>query len=122
MAHDVRQWPDGVYPGEVRRECPEAEAVIDTLIRRLGRDGPSPDAYRVKTLGSKLGGLWQISLKVSGRQIRVLFAPYGSVIVIFRIHKKSSPQEQQRGYKDAMARKREYEKYRKADAGKRILN
>jgi hypothetical protein len=32
MSHNVKQWPDTVYPGEVDAECPEAKAVIDVLI------------------------------------------------------------------------------------------
>jgi hypothetical protein len=109
MPYDVGRWPDSVYPEEVDRECPEAREVIDTLISNLRKQGPSPDGYRVKTLGAKMGGLWQISLKVEKRQIRVLHAPYGQMIVIFRIHKKGSPQEQTRAYGLARTRKREYE-------------
>src|SRR5690348_14573966 len=98
MDYAVRKYPATVYPGEVDEECPEARPVIDVLISVMGRDGPSPEVYRVKTLGKKNGGLWQINLKVDGRQIRILYAPYGKDIVIFRIHKKGSPQEQERAY------------------------
>jgi hypothetical protein len=90
MAYDVRQWPSTVFPGEVDRECPEAREVITVLIRNMRSSGPSPDGYQVKNLGRPLGGVWQINLKVEKRQVRVLYAPYGSVIVLFRIHKKSS--------------------------------
>jgi hypothetical protein len=110
MAHDVRQWPQTVYPGEINDECPEALEVIDALISQLRVQGPSPAGYRVKTLGANVGNLWQISLKVDKRQVRVLYAPYGQVIVLFRIHKKSSTQEQARAYGLAKQRKREYEK------------
>lgn len=115
MAYDVRQWPDSVYPGEIEAECPEAREVIDALIRSLQSHGPSPDGYKFKTLGAKVGGLWQISLKVQNRQIRLLYAPYGSRIILFRIHKKSSPQEQARAYDLAKRRKREYEFAKQAD-------
>jgi hypothetical protein len=109
MPHDVRQWPDSVYPGEVRDECPEAETVIDTLILNLRCEGLSPEGYRAKNLGKRMGGLWQINLKVEKRQVRVLYAPYGNTIVLFRIHKKGSRQEQQRAYGLAQQRKRDYE-------------
>lgn len=109
MAHTVLQWPSSVYPGEVDDECPEAKAVIDALILNLGKQGPSPEGYRVKPLGQKVGGLWQINLKVEKRQVRVLYAPYEKTIVLFRIHKKGSPQEQTRAYQLAQKRKREYE-------------
>ncbi|SRR6266851_485100 len=114
MAHDVRHWPGTVYPGEVDRECPEAKPLIDTLIRRLTADGPSPDGYRVKTLGANMGGLWQINLKVRRRQVRVLYAPYGQTIVLFRIHRKGSPEEQDRAYELAKTRKHEYELIKRA--------
>jgi hypothetical protein len=127
MAHDVRQWPESVYPGEVERECPEAREVIDALIRNMRRQGPSPVGYRVKTLGVKVGNLWQISLKVQKRQIRLLYAPYGLTIVLFRIHKKGSPQEQTRAYTLAKRRKQDYEEIKRAEersrhAGHRTLH
>jgi hypothetical protein len=109
MPYSVNQWPTGVYPDEIRAECPEAEATIDVLIGRMKNVGPSPDGYQVKSLGKKRGGLWQINLKVEKRQVRILYAPYYDVIVLFRIHKKSSPQEQERAYELARKRKREYE-------------
>jgi hypothetical protein len=109
MAYRVLQWPNSVYPGEVNRECPEGLAVVDALIGRLQTQGPSPDGYAVKTLGKKRAGLWQINLKVQKRQIRVLYAPYKDIIVLFRIHKKSSQQEQEQAYQLAAKRKLEYE-------------
>lgn len=98
-----------VYPDEVMSECPEALPVIDALLLRLREHGPSPEGYQVKTLGKRLGGLWQINLKVSKRQVRILYAPFGQQIVLFRIHKKGSPQEQQRAYEVAVERKSEFE-------------
>lgn len=119
MAYDVRQWPGtSVYPFEVNDECPEAMADIDVLILKMGEQGPSPDGYKNKALGQKNGGLWQINLKVNNRQIRVLYAPYGKTIVLFQIHKKSSPQKQARAYELAKKRKREYE-LTKETAGKK---
>ena|SRR5258708_7435484 len=109
MAYNVLQWPDSVYPGEVDAECPEARAVIDVLLLKMRQSGPSPNGYQVKTLGKRTGGLWQINLKVEKRQVRILYAPYGQSIVLFRIHKKSSPQEQARAYEVAKTRKLEYE-------------
>ena len=109
MTYDTRQWPDSVYPGEVDSECPEAREVIDTMLRQFQSKGPSPDGYKVKNLGKTKGGLWQLNLKVEKRQIRILYAPYGQLIVLFRIHKKGAPQEQERAYDLAMKRKREYE-------------
>jgi hypothetical protein len=110
MAHAVRYWPATVYPGEAKAECPEAMAVIDTLFWRMRSEGPKPIGYDVKPLGAKLSGLWQLNLKVKGRQVRILYAPFGQDIVLFRIHKKSSPQEQKRAYRLAGDRKRDYEK------------
>jgi hypothetical protein len=112
MPHVVKQWPDSVYPDEVNDECPEAREVIDVLIRRMRESGPSPDGYATKNLGKKMDGLWQVNLKVEKRQVRVLYAPYGQTIVLFRIHKKGSPQEQQRAYDLAGKRKRAYDKQR----------
>ncbi len=109
MPYDVLQWPVTVYPGEADAECPEAKPDIMVLIRRLAAAGPSPDGYAVKTLGSKRDGLWQINLKIQKRQVRILYAPYGKKIVLFRIHRKSSSQEQERAYVVAQKRKREYE-------------
>jgi hypothetical protein len=109
MSHDVLQWPASVYPGEVNSECPEALQIIAILILNLQQYGPSPEIYRVKSLGKKMGGLWQINLKIEKRQVRVLYAPYGRTIVLFRIHKKGSRQEQQRAYELAKDRKRQYE-------------
>lgn len=109
MAYEVLQFPDSVYPREVRDECPEAEADIAILIRVMRAQGPRPEIYSFKPLGKKRGGLWQINLKIEKRQIRILYAPYGSTIVLFRIHKKSSPQEQERAYELAMRRKSEFE-------------
>src|SRR5258707_10881607 len=96
MPYDVQQWPHSVYPDEVTAECPEAQHVIDVLLLNFARHGPSPDGYSIKTLGKEFRGLWQINLKVQRRQVRVLYAPYGQQIVLFRIHKKGSPQEQRR--------------------------
>ena len=109
MAFDLRQWPESVYPGEANDECPEAIPTLDNLLLSLGRDGPSPSGYKVKNLGKRRKGLWQINLKVEQRQVRVLYAPYGETIVLFRIHKKGSPQEQERAYELAMSRKTQYE-------------
>jgi len=109
MPYDVLQWPESVYPGEVEAECAEAHAILAVLIGELRRRGPSPEGYQVKTLGKQHSGLWQINLRFRGRQIRVLYAPYEQSIVLFRIHKKSSPQEQERAYQLAARRKREYE-------------
>jgi hypothetical protein len=109
MAYDLRQWPASVYPGEANDECPEAIPTLDRLLLTLREHGPSPSGYSVKNLGKKRSGLWQINLKVERRQVRVLYAPYGTSIILFRIHKKSSPQEQERAYKLAATRKTEYE-------------
>lgn len=95
--------------GEVDAECPEAKAVIDVLILQLAAYGPSPPGYHVKVLGKKLNYLWQINLKVETRQISLLYAPYGPDIILFRIHKKGSPQEQSRAYNLAIKRKSDYD-------------
>ena len=108
MAHELKQWPADVYPDETE-EFPEAGADIDTALLELRRQGPSPLGYHVKNLGKTKNGLWQLNLKVQRKQIRILYAPYKGFIVIFRIHKKGSPQEQQAAYQVAMARKKSAE-------------
>ena len=105
MAHELKQWPDDVYPAEAE-EFPEAGADIDTALRELQRQGPSPLGYHVKSPGKTKNGLWQLNLKVRRRQIRILYAPYKGFIVVFKIHKKGSPHEQQAAYQVAMARKK----------------
>jgi hypothetical protein len=59
-----------------------------------------------------MAGLWQINLRAQKRQVRILYAPYDQIIVLFRIHKKGSPQEQSRAYQLAMKRKRDYDNQR----------
>ena len=108
MVHELRQWPHSVYPDEVE-EFPEAKAAIDVALRELMVQGPSPLGYNFKNLGKHKAYLWQINLKINKRQIRILYAPYSKVIVIFRIHKKGSGQEQQLAYKLAMKRKQQAE-------------
>jgi hypothetical protein len=115
MPYTVRQWPPSVYPGEIHSECPEALEVIDALLGTMRREGPSPEGYSFKPLGKQKGGLWQINLRVEKRQVRILYAPDGQDIILFRIHKKGSPQEQKRAYELAQRRKREYE-HRKQQA------
>jgi hypothetical protein len=115
MSYAVLKYPTSVYPGEVEEECPEAKEIIDVLLMVMGRDGPSPEGYGVKTLGKEKDQLWQINLKVAKRQVRILYAPYRQKIVLFRIHKKGSPQEQQRAYELAGKRKGEYEAMRKSE-------
>lgn len=109
MPYEALQYPPGVYPGEAEAECPEAVAILLVLIRAMEAHGPSPPGYSIKNLGKNKGGLWQVNLKVKQRQVRVLYAPYGQRIVLFRIHKKSSPAEQNNAYGLAMKRKAEYE-------------
>lgn len=110
MAHDVLKWPQSVYPNEIDEECPDAREIIDVLIMKMRAFGPSPEGYNVKNLGKRKGGLWQVNLKVEKRQVRILYAPFKEKIVLFRIHKKGSPQEQERAYGLAQARKIQYEK------------
>lgn len=118
MPYIIRHFPPSVYPREMRDECPEAEADIANVIRQMGRQGPSPSGYNVKNLGQKMDGLWQLNLRVSKRQVRILYAPYDSDIVLFRIHKKSSPQEQNRAYDLARSRKRQFDRERERQGRK----
>ena len=104
MSFVLQQWPQTVYPDEAD-ELPSAKMVIDVALKNLAQYGPKPEGYSVKNLGKKKGCLWQLNLKVEKQQIRILFAPYNKTIVVFKIHKKSSPQEQDRAYADAMKRK-----------------
>jgi hypothetical protein len=113
MAHELKQWPADVYPAETE-EFPEAGADIETALRELQRQGPSPLGYQVKNLGTK-NGLWHLNLKVRHGQIRILYAPYKGFIVVFKIHKKGSPHEQQAAYQIAMARKKAAENLMKGE-------
>jgi hypothetical protein len=54
-------------------------------------------------------------LKAEKRQVRLLYAPYDQTIVLFRIHKEGSPQEQSRAYELAKSRKGQYEVLRQYD-------
>lgn len=123
MAHELKQWPSAVYPAETE-EFPEAAVDIDSALLELHRQRPSPLGYTVKNLGKKRGGLWQLNLKVQRRQIRILYAPYRGFIIVFRIHKKSSPQEQDAAYETAMARKKAAENWMKggSDVGALTLH
>jgi len=106
MPYDLCQWPDGVYPGELGQfQSPLAD--IDMALQTLKADGTRTEIYSVKNLGKLKEYLWQLNLRSDGQQIRILFAPYNKMIVVFLIHKKSSPEEQQRAYKLAMKRKRQ---------------
>lgn len=118
MPYEIRQWPKTVYPDELLDECSEAAAIVDVFISEMRRQGPMPLGYSVKNLGGDLDGLWQLNLKVRGRQIRILYAPYKDIITLFRIHKKSSTQEQNRAYRLAKKRKREYEEIMKLEVQK----
>jgi hypothetical protein len=109
MPHELRQWPPSVYPTEIE-EFPEAREAIDAALNEMRLQGPSPLGYHVKNLGRSKNFLWQLNLKVQKRQIRILYAPYKNTIVVFRIHKKSSPQEQQDAYIVAMNRKKQAER------------
>ena len=108
MAYELKQWPADVYPDETE-EFPEAGADIDTALLELHRQGPSPLGYHVKSLGKTKNGLWQLNLKVQRNQIWILYAPYKDFIVVFKIHKKGSPREQQAAYQVATARKKAVE-------------
>jgi hypothetical protein len=108
MPYDLRQWPHTVYPGELS-DFPEAQPEIDVALAALRDQGPQPTGFNVKNLGKAKNYLWQLSLKVEKRQIRILYSPYKAAIVLFHIHKKSSPQEQQRAYSKAMTRKSQAE-------------
>ena len=108
MKHELKQWPANVYP-DGTEEFPEAGADTDTALRELQRQGPSPLGYHVKSLGKTKNGLWQLNLKVQCNQIRILYAPYKDFIVVFKIHKKGSPREQQAAYQVATARKKAVE-------------
>jgi len=117
MSYSIGKYPETVYPNEMSSECPEAVAAIDVLFIQMRRYGPNPPGYSIKTLGKRHNGLWQLNLKVEKRQVRLLYAPYGNDIVFFRIHKKSSPQEQERAYALAARRKAEFERIGESMAG-----
>ena len=89
MAHDVRQWPGSVYPGEVESECPEAREVIDALIWNLKLQGPAPAGYQVKTLGAKLASrlmplIWMMRGRPSENTVP---ATERSIVSVFTIRR-----------------------------------
>jgi phage-related protein len=112
MSYRLRQWPSTVYPKEAN-DLPEAKPDIDAALRALGRFGPLREEYGAKNLGQTKGGLWQLGFKVNRKQIRILYAPYNDVIVVYCIHPKTSPQEQERAYERATRRKKEAERQMK---------
>ncbi|MDP2330966.1 MAG: hypothetical protein Q8M19_09760 [Reyranella sp.] len=118
MPYDVRQWPATIYPGEIDAECPSAREAVDVLLGEMARFGVALEGYQVKALGKANGYLWQVNLKIVRLQVRILFAPYNQKLVLFRIHKKGSPQEQQRAYALAIKRKKEFEDLEKAQEKK----
>jgi hypothetical protein len=109
MQYKLCQWPPTVYPKEVD-EFPDAREAIDVALMALAKYGPSPEGYNFKPLGKARNGLWQLNIRTSSRQVRILYCPYGNVIVLFRIHKKSAPQEQKKAYKLAIKRKTDLER------------
>ncbi|NUQ36036.1 MAG: type II toxin-antitoxin system RelE/ParE family toxin [Planctomycetaceae bacterium] len=124
MTYHVKQYPPAKVVPEESNQFPEAQVELDAAINEMRRQGPSPAGFNVKSLGAVLGGLYQLNLRVKGKQIRILYAPYGTEIILFHIHKKTSPQEQKAGYSVAMARKKEYERKLKEQqhAGNRTVH
>lgn len=118
MAFWLRQWPGSVYPREAD-DLPEAKPEIDAALRALRRLGPKLEEYGAKCLGQSQDGLWQLSFKVIRKQIRILYAPYDDMIVVFRIHPKTSPQEQERAYSLACDRKKQAERRMREHGGAR---
>lgn len=102
----LKKWPDKVYPGEIDKVW-AADVAIDVCLNEIKQHGPAPHGYSTKHLGKKMRYIWQLNMKIKGRQIRILYAQYDKIIVLLRIHKKSSPQEQQADYSLAISRKRE---------------
>ena len=119
MAWWLRQWPGSVYPKEAN-DLPDAAPEIDAALRALSRNGPKLEEYGAKCLGQSQDGLWQLGFKVNRKRIRILYAPYGDVIVVFRIHPKTSPQEQERAYTLARERKKQAERRIKDHGGARV--
>lgn len=105
-AYVLKKWPDRVYPGEIDSAW-NADAKIDVFLNEMKKYGPAPEGYATKHHNKSKRYIWQSNLKVDGRQIRILYAQYNKVIVLLHIHKKSSPQEQERGYAVAISRKKE---------------
>lgn len=105
MLYKLYQWPASVYPGEAD-EIPDAKVDIDVALNSLKQFGPQRAEYGAKNLGKQKAYLWQINFKVNRKQIRILYAPYAEAIVVFRIHTKTSPQEQKHAYELAVKRKK----------------
>jgi len=102
----LKKWPNKVYPGEVDPTW-SAGPVIDVFLNEVRKHGPAPLGYNTKHHGKKMLYIWQLNLKIKGRQIRVLYGQYDNIIVFLHFHKKSSAQEQRAGYKIAVERKKE---------------
>ncbi len=116
MRYKLAQWPRNVYQKEVK-EIAHARIAIDVALSSLTKYGPSPEGYNFMPLGKAKNGLWQLNVRIPNGQVRILYCPYGDVIVVFRIHKKSSSQEQEKAYAVAIQRKKEYERLLKEGRG-----
>jgi phage-related protein len=109
MGYEIKQWPGSVEKSEIRALPLAAESALLVMLREMRKCGPMPEEYNVKPLKKHLHGLRQVNLKVNNEQIRVLFSVYGSIIVVFHVFKKTSPQIEKRGYEKALSRKKQAE-------------
>jgi phage-related protein len=98
--------PERVSKKEIEKLETAPKAEVKAALRDMQRFGPSPEGRNVKNLGKDVGYLWQMNLKANREQIRILYFPHGaSDIVIVSVFMKTSPQEQEREYKNAVKRR-----------------
>src|SRR4051812_22063102 len=107
MRYEIKQWPGSVQRSEIGALPSAAESAVLVMLKEMRRAGPMPEEYKIKPLKRHLHGLKQANLKVNNEHIRVLFSVYRSVIVVFHVFKKTSPQIEQRGYQKALDRKKQ---------------
>lgn len=86
-----------------------ARTAVFVMLREMQREGPHPSTYSTKPLPRHLHGLTQANLKINREQIRVIYAVYGTRIVVLSVFKKTSPQVERREYETALARKKTVE-------------
>ena len=105
MPYELKQWPSSIQ-NEVEELPTEAKASVLVMLRGMSQRGPWLPEYKIKPLPRHLHGLNQVNLRNKKEQIRVLFFVSGNMVVIVRVFKKTSPQEEQQAYKLAAARMR----------------
>lgn len=116
MPYRLKCHPERVSTKEIEGLTKDLRIEVKAALLDLHRFGPQPEGRHVKPLGKKIGYLWQMNLKVNREQVRILYFPNGQdEIVVVSVFTKTSPQEEQREYGNAVARKAQAEAILLAD-------